>query len=334
MVPENVQDLMVLSFDGKGIVVRHEDLRPATRQAAEASANKLSKRLSKGEKKNRKRMAEVATVYSLRPVARTADDILYDLSFLDGASAGQRPRPSNKRVWASVKHEMKTVIKHAFEEALRRDPQRQRRWVALVDGNPEQLKLIKRAARKAGVRVRLTIVVDIMHVLDYLWDAAWCFYDQGSPDAERWVQRRLRGLLKGRSAGEVARSLRQLARERGLSSKQRKAVDDCARYLVKHTRYLRYDEALAAGLPLATGVVEGACRHLVKARMDAARWSLEGAEAVVRLRALLMSGDFDQYWEFHLQKELERNHLTHYAGRVAPMANLPSNDVRRVENAA
>jgi hypothetical protein len=329
---ENTEDLLVLSFDGKGIVMRHEDLRPTTRQAAEATSNKLTKRLSKGEKKNRKRMAEVAAVYGLPPVARTPDDILCDLSFLEGTAAQSRPRPKNKRVWASVKQPMKAVIEQAFEEALRRDPLRMRRWVALVDGNPEQLRLIKRAARRIGVQ--LTIVLDIIHVLDYIWDAAWCFYAQGSPEAECWVHRRLRGLLEGRSGGAIARSMRQLAKERGLNSKQRKPVDDCARYLVKHTRYLHYDQALADGLPLATGVIEGACRHLIKARMDAAQWSLDGAEGVLRLRALLMSGDFDEYWAFHLRRELQRNHLTHYAGRVIPMSLFPSKPFASVNKAA
>ena len=78
---------------------------------------------------------------------------------------------------------------------------------------------------------------------------------------------------------------------------------------------LQYDEYLAAGYPIATGVIEGACRHLVNDRfgITGARWGLQGAEAILRLRALRSSGDFDEYWRFHRRRELERNHLVRYA---------------------
>ena len=83
---------------------------------------------------------------------------------------------------------------------------------------------------------------------------------------------------------------------------------------------MNYVEALDDGLPIATGVIEGACRYVVKDRMDrtGARWSLTGAEAVLRLRAVRASGDFDAYWEFHLAREHERNHASRYAGQMVP----------------
>ena len=95
---------------------------------------------------------------------------------------------------------------------------------------------------------------------------------------------------------------------------QRLAIDTCADYLLNKAPYLKYDECLSQGFPIATRVIEGACRHLIKDRMDltGARWSLEGAEAVLRLRSLKSSGDFPDYWIFHEQKELERNHLSKY----------------------
>jgi len=95
-------------------------------------------------------------------------------------------------------------------------------------------------------------------------------------------------------------------------------VDKCANYLLKYAEFLRYDQYLVSGLPIATGVIEGACRHLIKDRMDltGARWSLQGAEAVLRLRSLRSSGDFEEYWRFHEKEELERNHVTRYAGPI------------------
>jgi hypothetical protein len=103
-------------------------------------------------------------------------------------------------------------------------------------------------------------------------------------------------------------------------------VVKCASYLVKTTRWLHYDRALADGLPIATGVIEGACRHLVQDRMGrtGVRWSLTGAEAVLRLRALRASGDFDDYWQFHLAKEYERTHASRYADGAVPNPLPPS----------
>jgi hypothetical protein len=135
------------------------------------------------------------------------------------------------------------------------------------------------------------------------------------------VEERLSRILFGDSS-QVAAGMRRSATLRGLTKRRRKTVDACANYLLGHTRYLRYDRYLAAGLPIATGVVEGACRHLIADRMDltGARWSLAGAEAVLRLRALRSSGDFDEYWRFHERCEYERNHASRYqGGKVVPV---------------
>jgi hypothetical protein len=315
--PEAGTELVVLSFDDKGIAMRHEDLREATRKAAAATPHTLHSRLAKGEKPNRKRMAKVATVYSLEEWPRTIADVLHGLHDPKQRDA-TRPRPTNKRVWASLEHPGQQVIDDAFAEALRRDPERQRRWVVLVDGHRDQIRRVLRGANKAGTAV--TIVLDLVHVLEYLWRAAYAFHADGTVEAEQWVEDRLLALLRGRSAGEIAKSLRGMIVRHGLDAKAARPVVKCANYLVKNARWLHYDRALADGLPIATGVIEGACRHLVQDRMGrtGARWSLAGAEAVLRLRALRASGDFDDYWLFHLAKEHERNHTSRYLDGIAP----------------
>lgn len=314
---ETGDQLMVLSFDDKGIAMRHEDLREATRKAAEQTPRVLHSRLTKGEKPNRKRMAKVAAVFSLDKWPRTIADVLHGLHDPKERDA-KRPRPINKRVWASIEHPGQEVIDAAFNEGLRRDPEHARRWVVLVDGHRDQIKRVLRGARTAGVEIR--IVLDIVHVLEYLWRAAYAFHPSGGTDAETWVEDRLLALLNGRSAGEIARSLRGMIERHGLDATAAKPVKKCANYLTKNARWLHYDRALAEGLPIATGVIEGACRHLVQDRMGrtGACWSLFGAEAVLRLRALRASGDFDDYWQFHLAKEHERNHASRYADGIVP----------------
>ncbi len=161
------------------------------------------------------------------------------------------------------------------------------------------------------------VILDIIHVLEYLWKAAFAFHPQGTQAAQDWVTCRLLRLLQGNSQG-VASGMRRSATLQGLSDKARVAIDKCADYLLKYRPYLRYDQYLAAGLPIATGVIEGACRHLIQDRMDitGARWSLKGAEAVLRLRSLRSSKDFDEYWPFHLEQEFERNHASLYFNRL------------------
>jgi hypothetical protein len=314
---EDTTALLVFGFNGKGVVVRQEDLREGTRKAAEKSKHKLETRLTQGEKRNRKRTAQVATIYTVDPWVRTPMDILHDLRSVRSV-ATPRPRPVNKRVWASLEMEPKKVIAEAFAEGLRRDPKRKRRWVVLVDGDRDQLRRVKRAVKKAGVDV--TIVLDLIHVLEYFWKAAHCFHRAGSPALEQWVNQRLLALLQGRAAGAFAKDLRRWAARRALDKDKQKVVNDCIRYLVNNRKLLHYDRALAAGLPLASGAIEGACRHLLQDRLDitGARWSLRSAEAVLKLRALRSSGDFEEYWAFHLAQERVRNHDVHYANRQLP----------------
>jgi hypothetical protein len=224
------------------------------------------------------------------------------------------------------------VIRQTFEEALRRDPERCRRWVALVDGNREQIAIIRAVARELGVTI--TLVLDLVHVLEYIWKASYCLNSEGSKEAEAWVEQRLIGLLDGQSAGYLAKGMRRNALARGMQASDRKALDNCARYLVNHRKLLHYDRALRDGLPIGTGVIEGACRYLVKDRMDrtGARWSLNGAEAVLRLRALCTNGDFDAYWAFHLEREHDRTHRSRYAsGHVPSPLAAPKRHLTRVK---
>ncbi|MGH7439460.1 MAG: ISKra4 family transposase [Polyangiaceae bacterium] len=327
-VVERTRDLLVMTFDGKGIVMVPEDLRPATKKAASKAVRKLATRLTTGEKRNRKRMAQVAAIYTVPRHMRTPLDVLADL---DGSRADddrpERPKVRHKRVWASVEREPETVIEETFREALARDPQHRRQWAVLVDGNKDQLAIISAMAERLGP---VCIIVDLMHVLEYLWRAAHALCGEGTKEAESWVQQRLLWLLQNRPAGKIATAMRRSARAANLSDGALKAVHDAADYLQDYARYMRYGDAIQWGLPIATGVIEGACRYLVKDRMGrgGVRWTLDGAEAVLRLRALRTSGDFDAYWEMHLREELRRNHVARYAHASLPD---PIRPLRRVK---
>lgn len=314
--------ILALSTDAKGVRTRLQDLREATRKVAEGRAHKKSTRLSPGEKRGCKRMAQLAAVYTIAPFVRRPEDVAAELGSvrLVQDKAAERPRPEHRRVWASMEKAPAEVIDQMFQEALARDPLKKKAWVVLVDGNLVQLALVKQTAKKYGVQV--TIVVDLIHVLEYLWKASYDLLGKDDPGTEPWVTERLLEILRGHSS-DVAAGMRRSATLKHLPSKERAAVDDCADYLLKYKAHLRYDRCLAAGWPIATGVIEGACRHLVNDRMGitGASWSLQGAEAMLQLRSLMASGDLDEYWAFHEQAEWTRNHAERY--RAAPPATVP-----------
>jgi hypothetical protein len=160
---EATTDPLILSLDGKGIVMRTEHLREATRKKAEASHPKLDHRVSSGEKKNRKRMATVAAVYSIEPLVRTAEEVMRELRPARDA-VKPRPRARNKRVFASVEKSAKTVTRELFDEAERRDPEHHRPWICLVDGDQHQIARVREEARRRGVDV--TLVLDLIHALE------------------------------------------------------------------------------------------------------------------------------------------------------------------------
>ena len=302
--PGAPEALLVLQMDGKGVVMRPGALRPATAKAAAGATPKLATRTSRGEKRNRKRMAEIGAVYDAIPQVRTPGQVI---TLGTGQEHVTGPKARSKWLTASIDKDAAEVIRDVFDEAERRDPRHLRTWVVLLDGNNHQIKQVLAEAGARGVKIHL--LVDFIHVLEYLWKAAWCFFAEGAKVAEQWVAGHARRILAGR-ADLVIAAIRRMTTCRGPVADKRARIDECVKYLRNKKPCLRYDQALQQGWPIATGVVEGACRHLVKDRMDitGARWGLPGAEAVLKLRTVVSNGDFDAYWAFHLRQEHQRVH--------------------------
>jgi hypothetical protein len=310
--------LLVASSDSKGIRMRPEALRDATRKAAEqeqAEAVRGDPMAARKLRQHDKRMAIVTAVWEQEPHRRTAQDIIDNLRPTTDAKARKRkkarkaraPRPQGKRLVASVEKSQAEGISEMFDELDRRDPDRKRLVVMLIDGEEHQRAAI---IDQEGTRGRnLVLVLDIIHALSYLWRAGFVLCQKKTAATEVWVIRFLLKLLT-RPVGMVIADIQRAVARRGLSGKTRKPVDDCIRYFTSNAYWMRYPEFLAAGYPIATGVIEGACRHLVQDRMGitGASWGLAGAEAILKLRALRTNDDWNDYWRFHRQKEAARNY--------------------------
>jgi len=326
---ENVDpdDVLVLSADGKGIVMRPEALREPTAKAAR-TATAQAARLAKADKVNRKRMATVGAVYDITPKPRCPADIMSPPTPTTGGTGGvnaesgrsraEAPKAANKWLCASITDDAATVIASVFAEADRRDPNHSRQWIALVDGNNHQIDRLFAEADQRGID--LHVICDFIHVLEYLWNAAKSFYDDDY-QADAWVHEKATEVLNG-NAATVAAAIRRKATYHKLPPWRRVNTQRCADYLAHKAPLLDYPTALANGWPIATGIIEGAVRHLVKDRMDitGARWGLNGAEAILQLRALRINGDFDDYWQHHLTQEHHRVHTTRYAANTTAIA--------------
>lgn len=313
--------ILVHSADGKGVPMREEGLREATRKRAKA--RKASRGRSNDKRRDRKREALVASVYTIAPQRRTIDDVMAAFWGKQTNSAPS-PRPQRKRVWASLIKEKGEVFGEMAQEGQRRLAG-STTAVFLSDGATILQTLAEKKLKPHfdAPSIGFVMILDLMHVLAYLWKAAVAFYPNKNRQTEEWVGKYLRRILEGK-ASHVARSIRRLATLRHLQGAQREAVDKAATYFVNNQAYMQYATYLELGLPIASGAIEGACKHLVKDRFEisGARWGLPGAEALLKLRAIYQSGDWQDYWTFHIACEQERLHPQQQWQSV-PMAQTP-----------
>jgi len=304
--------LQVMSCDSKGVRMRSESLRDATRKEAEAAKADAVRGDPMAQRKLRrhdKRMAITTAVWEQERHAREASDIVASLRRGPRLEKPKKkaPRPQNKRISASLEKSQAEGIAEMFDEAQRRNPDGGRENVVLVDGEERQLDHVEKAAQARKMTIR--IVLDIIHVIHYLWLIAMILCEKNEHDAEARTTHLLGQMLTMHPLDVVA-AIRQTATIRNLSNAERDALEKHLEYLRKNSRYMHYAQFLRDGFPIATGVIEGACRHLIQDRLGitGARWSLVGAEAILKLRALRSSGDWNEYWRFHECRERERNH--------------------------
>jgi hypothetical protein len=273
--------ILVAQADGKGVPM----VRPATPPA--------TARRGKGDKKTRKKEAVATAVYTIAPHRRTPQDLIDALFPTDPpASTPNRPRPCHKQVFASLHGKAWALRQLQARVAQREGPHIQAR-VALTDG-AAPLQQQMRAALPD-----FTLVLDLMHVAEHVWRAGTALYGETDPQRAGWVKAQLLDVLSSR-ADDVIRHLRETARTLRKSSQAHRVLARVADYLDRNRAYMDYATYLNRGWPIATGVIEGVCRHLVKDRMELSgmRWTVAGAEAVLALRAVHENGDWDAFHAF------------------------------------
>jgi hypothetical protein len=301
------EDVIMMQGDGKGIAMRPEHRR------------------SKGEDGTRpgiKKMAEIVAVADFTPAVREPEDI--------AAPAARRkahpgPQARDKWVSASVTEPIEDMIAAAFDEADRRDPERVRQRVFLVDGNKQQLAAIAAQAGERGLKV--PVLIDYIHVSGYIGRASAALHPGDPVLAGQWADGQLLRVLHGR-AKAVAATLASVAKKTRANPRKRHLdladVDKAVTYLENNRQHMKYDKALANGWPIATGMIEGSCRFVIEDRfgITGARWSPEGAEDILKIRAVVVNGDLDAYMRYYKQRYRDEHHLARYDEATIEDLNL------------
>lgn len=296
-------ELMVVSADGKGVPMRGA----ASTVPIEEHPQQL------GPKPGSKKMALVGATYTVDRFVRTPEQIvgaLFRRAQIDEDEQPDRPSPRHKRVRASLARSEAGTTEPAVEEVFgwmaleseQRNPGGDKPLIALMDGQESFWDAAQYYLPEQAIPI-----LDLLHVTPRLWNAAYLFHPKGSAAAAQFVRQRVLRILQGESPS-VIRGLRHMATSSGLRGRKRKQLEKICQYLKNNLHRMRYDEYLEAGYPIATGVIEGACRHLVKDRMERAgmQWVLEGAQGMLDLRSIHLGEQWDEFTAYRIRKETER----------------------------
>lgn len=289
-------EILVVTGDCKGVRIRGD------RPPDEDAGNHARKR---GPRPGTKREACVGSVYSIDRFVRSAEDVVDDV--IRKQRAQDRPIPQNKVLRAELTHQVdgveingKNVIFEWFGEQIEaRQTSRSQELVCVMDGAPTLWKKLQALMKTLGVTI--VCILDIFHVMDYLWDAARCVHGSDDKAAEAFVTDRLRRILEG-DVGRVIGGLRQMLTKGKFSSSKRKTLNTVIGYLHRKKKFMRYDEYLAKGYPIGSGVVEGACGHVVKDRMEGSgmRWSVPGAQSMLELRCVYLNENWEDFHDYRI----------------------------------
>jgi len=300
---ESEGEIEVLEFDGKGVPVIKKE------------AAKLKARAGKGEKRQKKKEAMVGVSYTVGTHERSAEEVAQNLIYPErtqakrdaakqaGQPVSSSPKAQNIRRLASLERSKTEVVKVIVHDAKARDREHKRPWIIVMDGALGLWAVIATVLKG----FEYVGILDIIHVVEYLWKAGNALHGEGTAETQRWVYNHLLSLLRGH-VGRVIGGLKQTLNKRTLKAGQRKALQDAIRYFTNHRKWMHYDEYLQAGYPIGSGVVESTCGHTVKDRMEGTgrRWSIDGAESTLLLRSVYTSGDWDAYWDSHMKQERTR----------------------------
>jgi len=304
---DNKNDILVATVDCKGIQMRKSELQAKEVQPKLKRMRKLGERVVKGEEPSKnverrdgkKKMSVVAAVYTINRHVRTADDIISKHKDKSDKKRPLPPRPQEKIVYGTLNGKQ-TAFEYLKLEISKRDRENKKQ-IALVDGELKLNEMLREYLPE------FEIIRDFFHVTEYLWDGAHIFYEEGTKEADELVSRHVQMLLNG-NVSNIIIEMRSQFKKIKKSKTKIKELERVTKYLENGKDCMKYDEYLAKGYPIGSGVIEGTCKNLVNDRFEhtGMHWSIEGANALLGLRSIHINNLTSDYWQFHQKKERER----------------------------
>jgi hypothetical protein len=270
--------ILVAQADGKGVPLVHGEPEGKLRRG-------------KGDKKTHKKEAIATAVYTIDPYLRTPEEVLRAL-FKQEEPAAQRPAPQHKQIFASLRGK-RQALQQLARWVQRRDGEHIGQRVALTDGAESLQK------QMLACLPGFSLVLDIIHAVEYLWKAGTALYGETDPYRAEWVETQTLQLLSSQTR-QVIQCLEHKADALAPNSQAARSLRTAAHYFQRNLPFMDYAKYLQRGWPIGTGVIEGTCRHLVKDRMELSgmRWTMPGAGALLALRAVNENGDWEDFHTF------------------------------------
>lgn len=316
--PDTEGSHLAISADGKGVPILKAE-RPGQGTPPETP----KARRAKGEKPGITKQAVVTVDFSFDPGPREPEAIVKALlneytpeehhqakhERQQRREAGERePRVACNTHRRATVHGKDDAMTALIDRVLKRDPTGAKPIVALLDGDPSLDDALRRAVNAASLADRVdALILDIIHVSEYVWEAGTALYGEKDPQRVGWVRDKLFALLNS-EVGRVIGGLKQTLTKTDLRPSQQHALEKAITYFENHRHMMDYATYLTKGYPIATGLVEGACGALVNDRMahSGMRWSLRGAQAVLHLRAVKKNNDWEHFWKYSIDAEKTR----------------------------
>ena len=315
--PAESAQIVVVSADCKGVVIR----KPGTEKVGstqEAKPVNIEQTTPKGHFGNKK-MAVVGASYCVDPYPRTPEKVLESLfrskdKCVTESAKQPRPKPVNKHVRACMDRDKKDTLQPAREtvfswigqEIEQRNPGGKNDVVFIMDG---EKKLWEMGAKIIAPNQCIQIL-DIIHAASYIWKVTEALSPDSSTKENIPIVKKYMGYLLNGQVKKVIRSVRYLATRRKITGKRLDQIIISSGYLENNAHRMHYNEYLAAGYPIGSGIIEGACRHIIVDRMEESgmRWVMDGAKAMLGLRCIYINGDWGQFMDFNIQQEQQRIH--------------------------
>ncbi len=296
-----------MEFDGKGVPIIKKD------------AAHIVSRQGKGEKRQKKKEALIATSYTVDKRIRSAEQIAKNLIYPEQqmkiVDEKKEIKAQNIIRFGSLKMPKSEVVQLIEQDAVKRNPELKKEIVMLIDGSPYQEKIVRSSLTKIQ---QFTVILDIIHVIQYLYEAAHAIYSENGKEVKEYVYKLLISILEG-NTGRVIGGLKQTVTKQNLSTNKVKTLEKVIGYLSNHKSNMQYDKYISSGYPIATGIVESTCKQLVIGRMEGAgmKWSMDGAESMLLMRSISKSGLWSDFNTYKIDNEKLRLYKPYKLNKVA-----------------